>query len=122
MQYKSQGWYMIELTTLKEMLQLDDSYERLDNLKRRVIDIAVKQINDHTSYSVSYTQEKQGRVVTHFIFTFSAKEIQFSKIKNLQQKSFKLTRHVTKQQIEKHARPGEEYEDVKERIIRDNLH
>lgn len=67
-QYLSIGQRGIEIAWLKETLALADEYPRIDNFKKRVIDVAVKQINEHSDIRVSYTQRKTGRVVTHLIF------------------------------------------------------
>jgi hypothetical protein len=52
---------------------VDKNYERLDNFKKWVINIAINQINEYSDLTVSYTQRKAGRVVTHFIFIFAQK-------------------------------------------------
>ncbi len=49
-------------------------YTRADNFKRRVLDIAIAQINEHTDITVSYEQHKQGRVIIGFSFTFKFKK------------------------------------------------
>jgi plasmid replication initiation protein len=74
MQWKSTGKREIEIEWLKELLELDTSYERMDNLKRRVIEPAIKDINTHSNFQVSWTQRKTGRKVTHLTFEFSEKK------------------------------------------------
>lgn len=74
MQWGSVGKREIELEWLKKTLMVDKDYERLDNFKKRVIDVAVAQINEHSDLTTSYTQRKTGRNVTHLIFTFAPKE------------------------------------------------
>lgn len=49
-------------------------YTRADNFKRRVLDVAIAQINEHTDVTVSYEQHKQGRVIIGFSFTFKFKK------------------------------------------------
>jgi len=49
-------------------------YSRADNFKRRVLDIAIKQINENTDIFVEYEQHKQGRVITGFSFSFKFKK------------------------------------------------
>ena len=73
MQWGSTGQRDIELDWLKQTLMVEQGYERLDNFKKRVIDVAVAQINAHTDLSVRYTQRKTGRAVTHFLFHFDPK-------------------------------------------------
>jgi len=73
-QWGSLGYREIELSLFREMLMVVDEYKAIKDLKKRVIDVALSQINEFSDLSVSYTQRKTGRVVTHFIFRFSQKE------------------------------------------------
>ena len=43
-------------------------------LKKRVLDLAVNEINEKTDLTVSYTQEKRGRTITGFKFTVRMKD------------------------------------------------
>ena len=52
---------------------LESEYNRADNFKRRVLDLAIKQINDLTDITADYEQHKQGRVITGFTFRFKYK-------------------------------------------------
>jgi hypothetical protein len=74
MQWGSVGKREIELEWLKQVLMVDKNYERLDNFKKWVIDVALSQINEHSDLGASYAQRKTGRNVTHLIFTFAPKE------------------------------------------------
>ena len=40
----------------------------------RVIELALKQINDYTDITASYEQHKKGRVITGFSFKFKQKK------------------------------------------------
>lgn len=64
----------ISLAELREKLGLVDEYKRIEAFKRRVLDLAVKQINEHTDITVDYEQHKQGRVITGFTFKFRIKD------------------------------------------------
>ena len=64
----------ISLKELREKLGLVDEYKRIEAFKRRVLDLAVKQINEHTDITVEYEQHKQGRVITGFTFRFKVKK------------------------------------------------
>ncbi len=72
-QYLDIGQREIEISWLRETLQLDGQYTAIKDLKLRVIDLAVTQINKHSDIDVSYTQRKTGRTVTHLIFDIKAK-------------------------------------------------
>lgn len=63
----------ISLEELREKLGLVDEYKRIEAFKRRVLDLAVRQINEHTDITVEYEQHKQGRVITGFTFKFKVK-------------------------------------------------
>ena len=75
MQWRSSGKTPeIALKTLRNRLGLlDDEYNRMCDFKSRVIDAALKQINEHTDIKATYEQHKQGRSITGFTFTFKEK-------------------------------------------------
>jgi plasmid replication initiation protein len=63
-----------EIDDLRQKLGVEpDQYKELYNLKIRVLDLAIKQINDHTDITADYEQHKTGRKVTGFTFTFKQK-------------------------------------------------
>ena len=64
----------ISLSELREKLGLVNEYDRIEAFKRRVLDLAVKQINEHTDIEAQYDQHKQGRVITGFTFRFKIKK------------------------------------------------
>ena len=76
MQWKNKGNREVELNWLKEQLQIEDEYLRIGNLKTKVIDPAIQQINKHSDIWVKYTQKKRGRKISHFVFTFGYKDDQ----------------------------------------------
>ena len=47
----------------------NDKAERISDLKNKVLDIAVKQINEHTELHISYTLEKRVRTFKNVVFT-----------------------------------------------------
>lgn len=51
-----------------------DEYVKMNNFKARVLDIAIKQINEHTDITIKVEQHKQGRSISGFSFTFSYKK------------------------------------------------
>jgi plasmid replication initiation protein len=46
----------------------DDEYLRMSDLKKRVLDLAIDQINEKTDLQVSYEQHKRGRFIIGFSF------------------------------------------------------
>ena len=76
------AWRSVEKTPIWEIEDLrlklgllENEYMRTDNLKRFVLDLAIKQINEHTDSSAEYEQHKQGRTITGFSFTFTQKSL-----------------------------------------------
>jgi plasmid replication initiation protein len=106
-QYLSAQKREVEIKWLKEILQLTDEYKRMSDFKKRVIDVAVSQINDYSDIKVSYTQKKTGRLITHFVFDINSKEP--PKPKNIT---------IDKEYINKHANPGESYDQAYQRLIK----
>ncbi|MGE6409729.1 MULTISPECIES: replication initiation protein RepM [unclassified Psychrobacter] len=72
--WRSIGKVTITLEELRNNLGLIDEYSRLEAFKRRVLDLAVSQINEHTNIKAQYEQHKNGRVITGFTFKFKMKK------------------------------------------------
>jgi plasmid replication initiation protein len=68
-QYRAAAERTISLERLREMLDLGDKYERIETLRRRVLDPALAEINKHTDLRVVMTPEHKGRKVTGFHFS-----------------------------------------------------
>ncbi|WP_218563981.1 RepB family plasmid replication initiator protein [Moraxella caprae] len=67
--------FTITLLELRKKLGvLPDEFERMDNFKRKVLDKSVNEINKHTDIVLSYEQEKEGRSIVGFIFSFEFKD------------------------------------------------
>lgn len=114
-QWKTTSKREIEIEWLKKQFELDESYSRLDNFKRRVIEPAIKDINTHSNLTVKYDQRKTGRTVTHLIFTFAEKETEKPKTKTLQRNG-KMINGISEAEINKKAKIGESKEKAAERI------
>lgn len=65
---------LFELSLFRGQMGLnDDEYKIMGNFKLRVLDLAVNEINEKTDLTVSYTQEKKGRVIHGFKFVIKQK-------------------------------------------------
>ena len=65
---------IFELNKFRGQLGLGiNEYQRMGNFKNRVLDLAVKEINDTSDLKVSYSQIKKGRTITGFTFTVHEK-------------------------------------------------
>lgn len=121
-QWNSTGTREIELDWLKKTFQITETYAEIRNFKARVIEPAITQINSHSDLTVSYTQRKTGRVVTHFTFVFSPKAAVEPKPRAKKKSPPKETLHgLLKADIERLARAGESYEQAAERIKKQGL-
>lgn len=74
-QWQSVGKREVELDWLKTQFEIEDLYPDMHNLKKRVIDPAVKDINANSNFQVTWEQRKTGRKVTHLTFTFNEKKL-----------------------------------------------
>lgn len=67
---------VFELEEFRNKLGLNaEDYTVMGDFKKRVLDLAIKQINDHTDISAEYEQHKRGRTITGFSFSFSQKSL-----------------------------------------------
>lgn len=110
-QYLSIGIREVQVSWLKETFNISENYKAIKDFKKYVIDVAVDQVNEHSDIQVTYTQGKTGRTVTHLIFTIKSKEPPTPKTTK-KPKPIVITREV----VEKYARPGETYEAAEKRL------
>jgi plasmid replication initiation protein len=94
-QWSTVGEREIEVEWFKRQFQVSDKYSRVVDLKKRVVDPAILEINEHSNFWVTYSQRKSGRVVTHFQFKFGLKNPPKEK------------KQLTDAEINRQARPGE---------------
>jgi plasmid replication initiation protein len=81
-QYLGIGTRKFELQEIKKILGIaPDEYKIINDFKKRVIDVAVTQINQHTDLKISYLQQKTGRTVTGFTFLVHSKSADKTVIK-----------------------------------------
>lgn len=74
-QWRAKGKCTLDLTELRfKFGLLDDEYLRMHDFKKRVLEHAMAEINEHTDLSVSYEQHKSGRKIVGFTFTIKQRE------------------------------------------------
>ena len=122
-QWRSSGKTpVIDLTDFRKRIGvLDTEYKRMAQLKERVLNLAIQQINEHTDIIVDYKQQKAGRVIIGFSFTFTQKKHPIDVTPKTQKAKPKPTEDLNtllqdKKFLEKHARAGESWEDVRSRL------
>ena len=108
-----EGHRVVELDDLRRWLQLEDRYPSIKDLKRRVLDPAVEQINEHSPLSLTWSQRKTGRKVTHLVLDYTPKKPAKALGKApTKRKAGKLT----KEEVGRLARPGESWEAAYARL------
>ena len=77
MQWKSIGKTpLFELNKFRSQLGIGvNEYTRMEAFKRRVLDIAIDQINEFSDINLKYEQHKKGRSISGFSFSFKQKKI-----------------------------------------------
>ena len=74
---------LIELMDFRhKMGVLDNKYTAMCDLKKRVLDPAIKQVNSFTDITVKCDQHKKGRAIVGFSFTFEQKKNPLQQISN----------------------------------------
>ena len=73
-QYESIGKRTISISDLRFMFALEGKYPLFGNLQQRVIDPAIREINENTPMEVQYSLRKTGRKYTHLELTFKQKK------------------------------------------------
>lgn len=105
-QYETLGEREITIAQVQEWLQLENRYPMFADLKRRVIEPAVAQINEHSPLQVKWEQRKTGRKVTHLLFIFDRKD----------KKASSKAKKLSDAQMAAMARPGESWSQLKTRL------
>ena len=112
-----EGHREVALDDLRRWLQLEDRYPSIKDLKRRVLDPAVEQINEHSPLMLSWGQRKTGRRVTHLVFDYALKKPPktASGVTDAAKKKRKSGK-LTDADITRLARPGETWETARSRL------
>ena len=74
MQYRSVGQREISLEDLRWMFQLQNKYPVWTDLKKRVIEQATKEINEHSPYNLTIEPKRTGRKITSIVLKFQDKK------------------------------------------------
>ena len=71
---KARATPFIDLETFRGQMGLSEGeYKAMSDLKKRVLDVAINEINEKTDINVTYYQNKKGRVITSFKFSVNEK-------------------------------------------------
>jgi plasmid replication initiation protein len=124
---------MFELDHFRQQLGLSNNeLFRMSDFKKRVLDLAVSQINEHTDITVTYEQHKAGRVITGFTFSLKQKK-QLKDVTSQTKPKPKPKPKPSKntdydgidallknnEWVSQHAQTGESWEDARARLRRE---
>lgn len=126
-QWRDSGQREVSLEWLRKALQLGEQYPNIRDLKRRVIQPAVDQINEHSPLWAKWDQRKTGRRVSHLIFSFGDKKPEKPQKRRKEktqgtpqgrtQKPAGAIYGVPMAVIKAKAKPGENEDDVALRLL-----
>lgn len=108
------GHREIAVDDLRRWLQLEDRYPSIKDFKRWVIDPSVEQINEHSPLTLTWSQRKTGRKVTHLIFDYTLKRKPIKAARKTAEK--RNGGKLTDKDIARQARPGESWEAARSRL------
>ena len=74
-QYKRLGERYITVEELKKWLQLEEKYDRYNNLNQRVLTPSLAEINEKSDLYVKYEPIKRGRAIVALRFTINKKKL-----------------------------------------------
>ena len=81
-QYEKIKERIIEVEKLKEILKIQDKYKLYGHFKKKVLDIAKREINEKTDINISFEEIKTGRKITSIKFLIEKKEKEIEKVEN----------------------------------------
>lgn len=108
---------MFEVDKLRGQLGIDtNQYQMIADFKKRVLDKAISEINEHSDLVVSYEQVKEGCVISGFRFKIRVKQVEKDqdkpiKMTNKQRAFFavRLAHHPELQELAQVGKSMEEY-------------
>jgi plasmid replication initiation protein len=71
MQFKATGTFLIDLDRFKDRLELKNEYKRFFDLKKRVIEPAVKELREKSNLVIDWNPIKSGKTIKQLEFVFS---------------------------------------------------
>lgn len=67
-QYKKFGERFFDLDRLRELLEMKNKYPNVKDFRRYVLDLSIKEINQHTDLQLTLEPQRTGRSITGFKF------------------------------------------------------
>ena len=115
-QWRQVGEREIEIREIRRMFGVEDRYSSIADLKKRVIEPAVRDVNECSDLSVRWGQRKAGRKIAAIQFKFKPKAAKKEAKAVASTTDRRRDGRLTRTEIERRARPGESYEDAERRL------
>jgi plasmid replication initiation protein len=74
MQFKATGVRYLSIDQVRKLFRIDDKYDKISDIKKRVIDPAVNEICQMTELQCAYETSKKGRNISEVCFLIKLKE------------------------------------------------
>jgi len=114
LQWQSTGFFEIGVDELREKFELQDKYKTTAELRRKTIDVAMREINKYSDIEIKFGQRKTGRAISHFQFSFKKKE-QNTTISNKPQTPLESSSQVDHDKIMKELKQAQSNLEKKSR-------
>ena len=116
MQFKKKGLLRISLDEFSDTVEAPPSFRaNFSNMRRRVIEPAIREIEEKDGLKIQWKTKNAGRKVTGLEFTFPPEQ-QTALPLDQPKKKLAGNKRINKAYIEQHARPGESYEQARMRL------
>ncbi len=79
--YQNRSTLRYDLEDFKGLLGVEGKYDDYRNLRKKVLEVIIKEINEHTSIEITYKPLKKGRSVAAVMFEFWDKSPRAKKVK-----------------------------------------
>jgi len=93
---KQQAFLLIEVEEIRRMFELTGKYKLHYDFRRKVLDVAVKEINEFSPLKVSYEQQKKGRRIHAIKFLIQEKSMTIKASAKTQRKIEKTIETIKK--------------------------
>lgn len=114
-QWRQSGERELDLEDLRRMFGVEGKYQSIKDLKARVIEPAIKDVNEQSDLIVDWGQRKKGRQVVAIQFVFEPKD-GYSASSRLTKNGSKKQKDATADYIKNNAKPGETWEAARARL------
>jgi plasmid replication initiation protein len=81
-QHLEKGSFYLWVSDFRKLFELENKYKMFSEIKKFILNPAMKELNKKSNVNIDFTTEKKGRTVKKIIFNFSEKdqtELEFNK-------------------------------------------